>query len=215
MVVAGTFPAESQSQTQYPQPMRPMKTIVSIWCFWCVWCPLLAAQTPEHAAAGTYNRALGVQCTHCHVEGAPADPSKPTFDFALRMSRMVAGLNEGPLKSLGGVTCWTCHRGRAIPARIPRDSWESIAKVHSADFAGGRENLGLAMSVYSASLGADCRHCHVAGNWKDGSKRPHALVETMSSLFDLIPTYFDSSVRAPRTQCYMCHHGRARIERAP
>jgi hypothetical protein len=37
----------------------------------------------------------------------------------------------------------------------------------------------------------------------------------MSTLFDLIPTYFDEAVRMPRTQCYMCHQGRTRIERAP
>ena len=34
-----------------------------------------------------------------------ADRSKPSLDFALRMERMVAALSEGPLKSLGGVTC--------------------------------------------------------------------------------------------------------------
>jgi hypothetical protein len=169
---------------------------------------------PEHATSASYNKALGVECTHCHVDGAMADKSKPTFDFAQRMARMVQGINDGPLKVLGGVACWSCHRGHTIPARLPRESWESITTAHEADFKGGRENLGLSMGVYSASLGVECEHCHTPGNWKDGSKRTHVLASTtMSSIFDVIPTYFDPQVRAPRTQCYMCHQGSKTVPR--
>ena len=192
--------------------MRLMGRDPIIWCLFYL-STVVAAQAPEHATSGSYNQALGVECTHCHVAGAFADSSKPTFDFARRMGQMVRGLSDGPLKPLGGVTCWSCHRGHAIPARIPRESWESITTAHAADFVGGRENLGLAMGVYAASLGVDCAHCHVSGNWKDGSKRQHAMVTTMASMFDLIPTYFDAAVRMPRTQCYMCHQGSTRVER--
>ena len=175
----------------------------------------LAAQTPEHAVAGTYNKALGVECTHCHVAGAFADASKPTFDFARRMAQMVKGLSDGPLKSLDGVTCWSCHRGRSIPARVPAEAWQSVTKAHEADFAGGLENRALAMGVYSASLGVECDHCHVPGNFKDGSKRAHVLASTtMQEIFTLIPAYFDKDKRAPRTQCYMCHQGSINVPRA-
>lgn len=171
------------------------------------------AQAPEHAASRVYNTALGVGCEHCHTGRDVADPSKPAFDFARRMQRMVAGLNEGPLKTLGGVTCWSCHRGHTAPPRLPRADWESIAAAHTAEFT-GRDDLGLAMSVYSASLGVACTHCHVDGDWTVRTRRAHQTATLMSTIFNLIPTYFDSAVRVPRTQCYMCHQGHTRVERS-
>ena len=169
---------------------------------------------PDHAASQSYNRALGVRCGHCHTEGDFANPSKPTFDFARRMEDMVAGVNTGPLSGLGGITCWSCHRGALVPARLPRASWESIAETHVADFRSGRAGLDLAMSVYAASLGVGCAHCHVSGDWSDGSRAAHATVQRMLTIFDLIPSYFDAAVRMPRTQCFMCHQGHLRVERA-
>ena len=168
---------------------------------------------PEHAVTRVYNLALGVACEHCH-ERDRADASKPAFDFARRMARMVNGLNDGPLRTRGGVTCWSCHRGQTAPPGLPRADWESIAAAHAAEFA-GRDNLSLAMSVYSASLGVSCTHCHVEGDWTAATKRTHQTVALMATIFDLIPTYFDSAVRAPRTQCFMCHQGHVAIERAP
>jgi hypothetical protein len=172
-----------------------------------------AQSTPDHATSRAYNRALGVECEHCHTSVSFADASKPAFDFARRMERMARGISDGPLKARGGVTCWTCHRGHTIPARLPRADWESIATEHAADLAGGREGLSLAMSVYAASLGVACAHCHASGDWKDASKPAHQAVAVMGTIFDLIPTYFDPAVRMPRTQCYMCHQGHVRVER--
>jgi hypothetical protein len=67
--------------------------------------------------------------------------------------------------------------------------------------------------VFSASLGVDCSHCHVDGNWSDGSRRGHQMVGRMARMFDLIPGYFEGSPRQPLTQCYMCHHGSVHVER--
>lgn len=92
----------------------------------------------DHAVSREYNRSLGVECGHCHNGSDFADASKPTFDFARRMERMVSGISDGPLRELGGVTCWSCHRGHVKPPRLPCADWESIATSHAADFAGGR-----------------------------------------------------------------------------
>lgn len=172
------------------------------------------AQSPSaHAESREYNTALGVECSHCHAATDARDASKPTFDFARRMARMVRGLNDGPLRARGGVTCWSCHRGRMTPARLPRADWESIASTHRATFAGEPDGRGLTMSVYAASLGVACSHCHVDGNWGDASKPAHETVGVMSTIFDVIPMFFDPAVRTPRTQCFMCHHGRVNVER--
>jgi hypothetical protein len=63
------------------------------------------------------------------------------------------------------------------------------------------------MSVYTASLGVTCTHCHIEGDWVAGTKPAHAMVATMNRIFVEIPTYFDAAVRTPRTQCFMCHQG--------
>ena len=131
---------------------------------------------PDHATSQLYNRSLGVGCDHCHSGNDFADAAKPNFDFARRMERMVRGLNDGPLQRLGGISCWSCHRGLPIPARLPRANWESITTAHQADFVGGSDGLGLAMGVYAASLGVDCSHCHVGRDWTDASKRARQMV---------------------------------------
>lgn len=159
-----------------------------------------------------WSRALGVSCSHCHVEGDFTSVEKPTFEFAQRMSKMVDGLSAGRLKSFGGITCWTCHRGTTRPARLPRESWEAIATREQAVFTGAHEQQSLAMSVYSASLGVDCSHCHERGNWVSASKAPHATVRTMVGLFDELPTYFTKE-RMPLFQCFMCHQGAPKPQR--
>jgi hypothetical protein len=171
-----------------------------------------AGAQSEHATSREYNVALGVECTHCHVASQFADTSKPTFAFAQRMDRMVRAINDGPLRDRA-ITCWSCHRGRAIPPRLPRADWERIATSRADVFSGRRAGLDLAMSVYSASLGVDCSHCHTNGDWSDPSMRAHQTVQLMNTIFDLIPQYFDEAVRMPRTQCFMCHQGHVTVER--
>jgi len=168
----------------------------------------------HHGKTLAFNRALGVDCTHCHNPPSQMDAAKPTYVFAQRMMRMVEGLNAGQLKDLGGITCWTCHRGRTKPARLPRDRWEAIKAEHADVFVGPREERGLTMSVYAASLGVGCEHCHTVGRWPDDSKPQKRLVSKMLPLFDEIPTYFEAA-RQPSLQCFLCHQGKVKPEREP
>jgi formate-dependent nitrite reductase cytochrome c552 subunit len=172
-----------------------------------------SAQDDVQVRMRAWSRALGVECTHCHVADAWADTSKPTFAFAQRMARMLDALNAGPLKTLEGIACWTCHRGQVRPARLPRESWEGIQAAHTTDFA-SHPDRALAMSVYAASLGVDCSHCHEPGNWAAETRPAHARVALMLPIFEEIPKHFEES-RMPRTQCYMCHQGHTIPERAP
>ena len=81
------------------------------------------------------NKALGVQCTYCHVERAgaqpgangqiPIDPPKDDKDTKKKarvMMKMVGSINMTlaaemgkPAAELQRVQCSTCHRGSAIP----------------------------------------------------------------------------------------------------
>lgn len=138
--------------------------------------------------------------------------AKPTYVFAQRMMRMVEGLNAGTLKNLGPISCWTCHRGRSKPARLPRANWEAVRDAHQEVFVGPRERRALTMSVYAASLGVECDHCHVVGDWANDTKPPKTTALRMEELFDEIPRYFESE-RQPSTQCFMCHQGKVKPER--
>ena len=165
----------------------------------------VSAQDDVPPRMRAWSAALGVECTHCHVEGMWSDASKPTFDFARRMRNMVQGINEGPLKGVDPITCWTCHRGKARPARLSLAAWQNIREQHVGEFTS--PNAALTMSVYSASLGVECSHCHEPGSFTAPTKPAYAMVAKMSAIFDEIPKHFADSPRKPLTQCYMCHQG--------
>jgi photosynthetic reaction center cytochrome c subunit len=70
-----------------------------------------------------YRTSLGVQCTHCHVQGDFASDDNPKKGVALKMIALVKDINA-KLPEGKGVTCFTCHRGAvepvsAIPAPPP------------------------------------------------------------------------------------------------
>ena len=72
-------------------------------------------------AMGSFSRALGVNCAHCHMVDEWAKDDKPTKDIARGMIKMVAAINNEQLKSISKlrpeatVSCSTCHRGTTRP----------------------------------------------------------------------------------------------------
>ena len=71
----------------------------------------------------SFSRALGVDCTHCHVPGQWELDDKPTKQIARDMSAMVGLINNEHLKNIQNlrstnpaVNCTTCHRGQTRPA---------------------------------------------------------------------------------------------------
>jgi hypothetical protein len=69
-----------------------------------------------------YTRALGVDCTHCHVVDQWEKDDKPAKQIARDMARMVDTIQQSlkTIKNLKserpGVSCATCHRGQLKPA---------------------------------------------------------------------------------------------------
>ena len=65
---------------------------------------------------GAFRASLGVQCTYCHVQGDFASDENPKKNVARFMLTMVHDINgKLPADAKVHVTCYTCHRGAAVP----------------------------------------------------------------------------------------------------
>ena len=196
-------------------------------------------QTPAASHAtdpheGRFTAGLGVACAYCHDPTDWKSTSRPPFDMAARMSKMVASLNIGPLRPYGGVSCLTCHRGATKPARLPQASLESAAAKWPASLDLGEDaakkrarevysdvqvlgaadagSIKTSMVLYSASLGARCERCHAAtGDWA-AERKIKRTARVMQTMMAELPTYFDNT-RTPVFQCFSCHQGATKPKR--
>ena len=148
-----------------------------------------------------FNAALGVECTFCHVKDDWKSAGEPKWAVARNMWRMVQALNADQLTKTRGIRCATCHGGQNKPSRLPPESWQAIADRWPATAA---EDQKLTMSVYSASLGVGCEHCHDPADWKSKGKPAFATALRMVAMFSEFPKYMPATAR---TQCFMCHKG--------
>ena len=70
-------------------------------------------------AMGAFRSGLGVQCTYCHVQGDFASDENPKKDIARTMITMNREVNSKFLVTKTQITCFTCHRGEAMPKTVP------------------------------------------------------------------------------------------------
>lgn len=101
--------------------------------------PLLAQQAPDapkpaHPAPknlkilkpeqirpvmNAFKTALGVECSHCHVQGDFASDDKTQKATARAMLEMTHEINGKFPDGKMHVTCYTCHRGAVEPVTAP------------------------------------------------------------------------------------------------
>jgi hypothetical protein len=171
----------------------------------------LHAQDDIDARMQEWNKALGVECTHCHLDGQWSLAYLPTFDLAFRMQRMVNDLNAGALKQFGGITCNTCHQGSITPPRITEAQWQLDAKRYESAF-NGDNSLALQMGVFTASLGVGCSHCHDPNDWGSDDNPKKAVGRRMRGMVGGINKHF-AGVKNPEIGCMACHQGRLKPAR--
>lgn len=90
-----------------------------------------------------YSRSLGVKCGFCHVHNEElktwdmAIDAKPEKQIARKMMLMEKGINttyfpveEGDknVQIIQAVTCYTCHKGEAMPVSFPEMKTDSLSK---------------------------------------------------------------------------------------
>jgi hypothetical protein len=167
---------------------------------------LTSAQYDDHATSRSLNRALGVECTHCHLAQPLTGPERPAFATARRMIAMVEEINTKTLAPVSGrVSCWTCHAGQVVPSRLPRGAWEKVLAAWPPGSPPTSDDVRLSMSVYTASVGRTCAGCHDQGGTGPATEEAEALVKVMTSVFPVMEKYLPSEAV---TQCFMCHKGR-------
>src|SRR5262245_50147383 len=153
--------------------------------------PVSAQQltTDTTARMNEFNRALGVDCTFCHVQDQWRADDKPQLATARGMVAMVEGIGGGLLKDRGGLTCWTCHRGQQKPSRFPSAELNAELAKWPSSLSDAKDSLKLTMTVYARSLGVTCEFCHTPGDWASRAKAPMQTVPTMLKIFDELPKY--------------------------
>jgi hypothetical protein len=65
---------------------------------------------------GVFNRVLGVQCTHCHVDGAMDNGDKPAFAKTRVMFKMRNWIAQTEKVN---ATCWTIAAAPSLRALLP------------------------------------------------------------------------------------------------
>lgn len=96
--------------------------------------------------------ALGVNCEFCHEDPDRAADTKEPKETARMMMRMVMDINKNNFKGQQEVTCYTCHRGNAIPATT-----FSLPVVENGEEveAKGLPSVDQILSKYVAALGGE------------------------------------------------------------
>ena len=90
-------------------------------------------------------------CAYCHNPENLAEDSKYTKLVARQMIKMTRDINANWTSHVAqtGVTCWTCHRGQAVPS----DIWFTRPKPKTASaggWKGGQNVAGVANSGYAS-----------------------------------------------------------------
>ena len=114
-LAAAWLAASGAAVAQAPRKLPPLENI-KVLTGWD------AAQVREEMRR--MSEAVGVKCEHCHIQGNFASDEKRPKHTGRRMLELTMALNRqyfathepGDGESrLGRITCYTCHRGAAIP----------------------------------------------------------------------------------------------------
>lgn len=98
-----------------------------------------AARTEPLPDMGAIAKALGVTCSHCHVQGDFKSDVNPKKGIARQMIAMTREVNARITEATGkapaasvAVQCVTCHRGQPVPRSLPETLLAAIGAEGNA-----------------------------------------------------------------------------------
>ena len=152
-----------------------------------------------------------VGCNGCHVAGNFAAEDMYQKHVARRMIQMTMALNSEWTSHTQnvGVTCWTCHRGNAVPLNV----WSEMPRAQNANFmtGPGEQNRPAPLAGY-ASLPTDAmtsmlwgdNEIRVAGTNQHPRPESRTSIQQTEWTFSLM-IHMSSSLGV---NCSFCHNSR-------
>jgi photosynthetic reaction center cytochrome c subunit len=194
---------------------------------------LLDAKTDILFVMRSFNEALGVQCTHCHMQGDFAADTNPKKEMARKMISMVRLIDDSFPSSQGvfpdgyhEVDCITCHRGSVKPETMaPRKFYNrgnslgapppeqapgvSLKLLPVETHVHGADSL---MGEFRDALNVDCGYCHGGGKPLETDVNPRKdMARKMILLVRQINANFPGTSVFPvgnqEVTCWTCHRG--------
>ena len=170
--------------------------------------------------------ALGVECTYCHTPHNWPSDGVPNKLKARTHLQMVDFIRQDYFEKKPMVSCWTCHRGHAVPESLPPDA-EAVQRVAGlieiapADRDKPAEQvfmniqmlkgvpaarMPLIMAMFSRSLGVRCTFCHLSdNNFASDDKANKKMARKMLTMVrGTLGKFYDGN--GP-VACFTCHHG--------
>lgn len=110
LAAAGCHRTPGPGGAEPPEPTGPPRNLT-----------ILKGLSPQalHQNMVDMNRALGVQCSFCHVVPDYASDANDKKLVARRMLQMTAAINQANFDGRPEISCYTCHHGQAKVRRQP------------------------------------------------------------------------------------------------
>ena len=97
---------------------------------------------------------LGVECSFCHVQGAPEKDDKKPKLTARKMIDMQTAINKTHFDGDRRITCNSCHHGAEHPSAIPMIADEEPKRTEAAHTEGAQPALPSAEQILDKYLQA-------------------------------------------------------------
>ena len=180
-------------------------------------------------------------CMHCHDTSNFADTTKEEKQHHIGMQMLqITKLANDTLypNDPTRVTCWTCHRTKDEPERLPRTQTPPELEAYNQFVQLTPEQaekpavevfknlkvipkdvpakaMALIMVLFSRSLGVKCSHCHDTKAFESDSHDEKATARRMYAMVQDSKAKFYANERNTRMSCWACHHQQVDPERTP
>lgn len=170
LMIAGSFAfflagsaAQSQKATDAPKPQTAGEAHKNIQ---------ILKDMPDDQLRPTMQfiaASLGVQCDHCHVQGAFDKDDKKSKQAARKMMQMMFAINKNYFDGKREVTCNSCHNGSKKPPSVPVINAEAVITPLTPTDAANQPTAEQIVDRYVQAIGGVDAIQKVSGRVQTGA----------------------------------------------